>query len=60
MTPEEKAKELIFMFEQYKLVNHDLAKLFASLVADEIIKEPSYGNCGRTYWQQVKQEISNL
>ena len=81
MTPKEKAKELINKFTRfhtngvYSIVHKDVAKQFALIAVDEIIKVCPYiskNNCTSLeqvradeiefsdYWQEVKQEIEKL
>jgi hypothetical protein len=67
-SPKEKAKELVFTYEQYKWVNHDLAKKFALIAVNEIIAsiptKPSKTETERLdaimYWLEVKQELEKL
>lgn len=64
MTPKEKAKNLIFRYEQYKWINKDLAKQCALIAVDEIINAlrkdlPEIG-LGKGFWHDVKTEINAL
>jgi hypothetical protein len=73
MTPKEKANELVGRFIRfhrngiYNVVHEDIAKQFALIAVDEIIKaipdasdDNSPYNHELKYWQEVKQEIENL
>jgi hypothetical protein len=73
MTPEEKAKELVFNFRQYCVTTVSInqyqseytlkyAKQCALIAVDEILKvviESRYVDTIK-YWQEVKQEIEKL
>ena len=76
MTPqEEKARALVFKYEQYKWITDDLANQSALIAVDEILKaspsapiEPFGGrinlgeccNLSKAYWQEVRKEIEKL
>ncbi|HEY9701606.1 MAG TPA: hypothetical protein V6C58_04130 [Allocoleopsis sp.] len=66
MNPKEKAKELVFKYEQYKWINHDLAKQCALIAVDEIIKVLQHADTAYDlliyidYWIKVKEEIEKL
>jgi hypothetical protein len=64
MKPEEKARELVFKYEQYKWINHDLAKQCALIAVYEILStydmRLSANNIKYVYWHNVKQEIEKL
>jgi|DEB0MinimDraft_6_1074348.scaffolds.fasta_scaffold07489_6 hypothetical protein len=63
MTPKEKAKELVFKYEQYKWINADLSKECALIAVNEIINNDGFTRFDihlTEYWQNVKTEISLL
>ena len=69
MTPNEKAEELVERFRMNVLdwegcsINEHKAKQCALIAVDEILKVASFYNDSQaevTYWQEVKQEITNL
>jgi hypothetical protein len=63
MTPKEKAKELVFKYEQYKWINEGLARECALIAVNEIINNDGFtrfDNHLKEYWQNVKTEISLL
>ena len=69
MTPKEKAEALVERFRMNVLdwegcsINEHKAKQCALIAVDEILKVASFYNDSQaevTYWQEVKQEITNL
>jgi len=69
MTPAEKAEQLMYKFHEEPLyLRKSDAKICAQLLCDEIInelvpsdfKDTEIYTLQRTYWQQVKEEISKL
>ena len=69
MTPKEKAKELVYRFDEFTIhhswrLKNDDAIECALIAVDEIIKTlrkdlPEIG-LGKGYWYSVKQEIEKL
>lgn len=69
MTPQEKAKELVEKYMNYfqQIITVEAAKQCALIAVEEIINSgPGDVDVeddllsGRTYWQQVKEEIEKL
>jgi hypothetical protein len=70
MTPREKAFNLIDKFIKfhrngiYNVVHEDIAKQYALIAVDEVIKEiyldQYYSQKRVNYWQEVKQEIETI
>ncbi len=60
MTPQEKAKEIVYKFyDEIKYMER--AKQCAMIAVDEMTNElGSLGHIQLKYWQQVKKEIENL
>jgi hypothetical protein len=67
MTPKEKAKELVYKFDDTMEFStpQRFAKQCALITVDEIIEQNNvwiihYNKGNNNYWQQVKQEIEKL
>ena len=62
MNPKEKAEELVFKYEQHKRIKRNLAKQFALIAVDEIIKAHIHNEGVRhlKWWGEVKQELEKL
>ena len=71
MTPKEKAEELVERLYGCAEINEHKAKQCALIAVDEILNDYSYMqnvrnansnqiHSRRVYWQEVKQEITNL
>ena len=69
MTPQEKAKRLVFEFEKITLPMTSIiatdevcgeAKKCALICVDEILNTVEVPNENYKFWQQVKQEIEKL
>lgn len=60
MTPKEKAKELVYKFDDAMefATPQRFAKKCALIAVDEIMKHNSFPTMD--YWQEVKQEIEKL
>lgn len=65
MTPEEKAKQLVYKFYNYTMdvfiisKSLECSKQCALIVVDEVL-ENSHTNTFTIYWKEVKQEIQKL
>lgn len=55
MTPKEKAKKLINIFYDCRVIDYEAAKQCAKVAVDEMIRDGGTG-----YWYEVKQEIEKL
>ena len=64
MTPQEKAKQLVYKFQDEGSIYYfEKNKQFALIVVDEILDELDHipaSNETRDYWEEVKQEIEKL
>ena len=61
MTPKEKAKELVFKFDDTMEFStpQRFAKQCALIAVDEILKAIGFSD-NKFYWQEVKQELEKL
>ena len=61
MTPQEKAKELVFKFDDTMEFStpQRFAKQCALIAVDEILKAIGFSD-NKFYWQEVKQELEKL
>ena len=61
MTPKEKAKELVNIFDGVGLQQRNEALACALICVDEILNEYWSHDCNRRdWWKQVKEEIRKL